>query len=335
MLANFGIGTLACVIAIVAILGIGATITAVGVARLERTYRPAGQLVPVTGGRLHVVDLAPARPTDAPPIVLLHGASGNLEDQRLTLGTALATRHRVILIDRPGHGFSDRPGGAADASPGRQAALVAQALARLGVPRAIVVGHSWSGALAAAVALDFPERVAGLVMLAPVTHPWPGGISWYSQLASTPVIGRLFAETCAFPLGSLLIARGVESVFAPQVPPADYVRRAATRLVLRPQEFVANAQDMAVLKAFVTAQVPRYGEIAAPTVIISGDRDTTVGVNIHSRVVATLIPGAKLIVLPGIGHMLHHVAADAIVAEIDELSKRVSAGEAKQSQSRM
>jgi pimeloyl-ACP methyl ester carboxylesterase len=81
--------------------------------------------------------------------------------------------------------------------------------------------------------------------------------------------------------------------------------------------------------------VPRYGEIAAPTVIISGDRDTTVGVNIHSRVVATLIPGAKLIVLPGIGHMLHHVAADAIVAEIEELSKRVSAGEAKQSQSRM
>jgi pimeloyl-ACP methyl ester carboxylesterase len=335
MLANFGIGTLACVIAIVAILGIGATITAVGVARLERAHRPAGQLVPVTGGRLHVVDLAPARPTDAPPIVLLHGASGNLEDQRLTLGAALAARHRVILVDRPGHGFSDRPGGAADASPGRQAALIAQALARLGVSRAIVVGHSWSGALAAALALDFPERVAGLVMLAPVTHPWPGGISWYSQLASTPVIGRLFAETCAFPLGSLLIARGVESVFAPQVPPADYVRRAATRLVLRPQEFVANAQDMAVLKAFVTAQVPRYGEIAAPTVIISGDRDTTVGVNIHSRVVATLIPGAKLIVLPGIGHMLHHVAADAIVAEIEELSKRVSAGEAKQSQSRM
>src|SRR5689334_15681366 len=232
MLANFGIETLACVIAIVAILGIGATITAIGVARLERAHRPAGQLVPVTGGRLHVVDLAPARPTDAPPIVLLHGASGNLEDQRLTLGAALAARHRVILVDRPGHGFSDRPGGAADASPGRQAALIAQALARLGVPRAIVVGHSWSGALAAALALDFPERVAGLVMLAPVTHPWPGGISWYSQLASTPVIGRLFAETCAFPLGSLLIARGVESVFAPQVPPADYVRRAATRLVL-------------------------------------------------------------------------------------------------------
>jgi pimeloyl-ACP methyl ester carboxylesterase len=191
------------VIAIVAILGIGATIiTAVGVALLERAHRPAGRLVPVAGGRLHVVDLAPARPSDSAPIVLLHGASGNLEDQRLTLGNALAARHRVILVDRPGHGFSDRPGGRSDASPGRQAALIAQALARLGVSRAIVVGHSWSGALAAALALDFPERVAGLALLAPVTHPWPGSIFWYNRLAGMPLIGRLFVETCAFPLGS-------------------------------------------------------------------------------------------------------------------------------------
>lgn len=311
---------LVCVIALVAILGIGATITAVGVAQLERAHPPAGRLVPVVGGRLHVVDLAPARPSDAPPIVLLHGASGNLEDQRLTLGTALAVRHRVILIDRPGHGYSDRPGGRSDASPARQAALIAQALARLGVSRAIVVGHSWSGALAAALALDFPERVAGLALVAPVTHPWPGGISWYNRLASTSVIGRLFAETCVFPLGSLMIAPAIDDVFEPQLPPADYVRRAATRLVLRPQEFIANAQDVAALKAFVTAQTPRYREIAVPTVIVSGDRDTTVGLEIHSRVAATLIPGAKLIVLPGIGHMPHHVAADAIVAVIEQLA---------------
>jgi pimeloyl-ACP methyl ester carboxylesterase len=322
---------LVCVIAIVAILGIGATITAVGVAQLELAHPPAGRLVQVVGGRLHVVDLAPARPPDAPPIVLLHGASGNLEDQRLTLGAALAVRHRVVLVDRPGHGFSDRPGGRADASPGRQAALIAQALARLGVSRAIVVGHSWSGALAAALALDFPERVAGLVLVAPVTHPWPGGISWYNRLASTPVVGRLFAETCAFPIGSLLIASAIDNVFEPQLPPADYVRHAATRLVLRPQEFVANAQDVAALKPFVTAQAPRYGEIAVPTVIISGDRDTTVRLETHSRVAATLIPGAKLIVLPGIGHMPHHVAADAIVAAIEALSDRVIAGEARQS----
>jgi pimeloyl-ACP methyl ester carboxylesterase len=308
------------VIAIAAILGIGATITALGVIRLERLHRPAGRFVPVAGGRLHVVELAPARPSHAAPVVLLHGASGNLEDQRLTLGIALAARRRVILIDRPGHGFSDRPGGTSAASPGRQAALIAQALDRLGVGRAVIVGHSWAGALAAALALDHPERVASLVLLAPVTHPWPGGIFWYNTLATTPVIGPLFVRTCALPLGSLLIARAVDNVFAPQKPPDDYLRGAATRLVLRPKEFLANAHDIAVLKDFVTAQAPRYVAIAAPTLIITGDADTTVRPQIHARAAAKVIPGAKLIVLAGIGHMLQHTSAEAIVAAIDGLA---------------
>jgi pimeloyl-ACP methyl ester carboxylesterase len=289
------------VIVIVAILALGAAITALSVAQLERTHRPAGRLVPVAGGRLHVVELAPPGAAIGPPVVLLHGASGNLEDQRLTLGHALAARRRVILIDRPGHGFSDRPGGADDASPGRQAGLVAQALADMGVERAIVLGHSWSGALAAALALDCPERVA--------------------------VIGPLFAYTLALPLGMLLIGNGIAGVFAPQEPPPDYARRTAVRLMLRPAEFIANAQDIAALKDFVTAQVPRYRAIAAPTMVISGDRDTVVSIDLHARAVAALIAGARLVVLEGIGHMPHHAAADRIVAAIDGLEKRIASSE--------
>jgi len=310
---------LAALILIFAILGGGAALTAVGVARLERIHRPAGRFVPVAGGRLHVVELSPPHPAAGPPVVLLHGASGNLEDERLTLGNALATRRRVILIDRPGHAFSDRPGGSADASPGRQAALIAQALRELGIARAIILGHSWAGALAAALALDHPERVGGLVLLAPVTHPWPGGIFWYNRVAITPVIGPLFVHALALPLGLLLIGRAIANVFAPQRPPPDYLRRTASRLVLRPAEFMANAQDLAVLKAFVTAQVPRYRAITAPTAVISGDRDTVVSIDIHARAVAALIPGATLIVLQGVGHMPQHAAADAIIAAIDEL----------------
>src|SRR5262249_30470390 len=140
--------------------------------------------------------------------------------------------------------------------------------------------------------------------------------------------GRLFVQTFAFPLGSLLIAPAVASVFEPQLPPADYLRRAATRLVLRPQEFIANAQDLAVLKDFVTAQAPRYGAIMAPAVIISGDHDTTVHLETHARKAAKSIPGAKLVVLRGIGHMPHHVAAGSIVAAIDELSDRAIVSDA-------
>lgn len=307
-------------LAIVVILVLGAALTAIGVARIERAHPPAGKFVPINGGRLHVVDLAPAQANDHPPVVLLHGASGNLEDLRLTLGTRLARSRRVILIDRPGHGFSDRPGGVADASPGRQAALIAEALARLGVSRAIVAGFSLSGAVAAAYALDYPDRVAGLVLLAPVTHPWDGGVGWYNKLAAAPLLGRVFAHTLVMPLGLILFARIITATFAPQAVPDDYVRRAAGRLVLRPPEFIANAQDLAALKAFVAAQVPRYRDIAVPTVIIAGDRDSIVSSQINARATARLIPRARLVVLEGMGHMIPHAAAEAIAAEIEELA---------------
>src|SRR5215472_472317 len=208
-------------LAILAILLAGAAITAVGVAHIERAHPPAGVFVPVSGGRLHVVELASAGAGDAPPVVLLHGASANLEDLRLALGAQLARAHRVILVDRPGHGFSDRPGGLADASPGRQAALIAEALARLGVGRAVMAGFSLSGAVAAAYALDFPARVAALVLLAPVTHPWKGGVAWYNKLAAAPLVGRLFAHTLVMPLGLLMFARAAAGTFAPQPAPDD------------------------------------------------------------------------------------------------------------------
>jgi pimeloyl-ACP methyl ester carboxylesterase len=312
---------------VVAVLGCCAAFTAVGVWLIERAHRPGGVFVPVSGGRLHVVELGAPQGGNDLPVVLLHGASGNLEDQRLVLGNRLAATRRVILIDRPGHGFSDRPGARADASPARQAALVAQALAGLGVARAIIVGHSWSGALAAAYALDYPDRVAGLLLLAPVTHSWPGGISWYNDIAATPVIAELFARTIVLPLGLCLIGRAVANVFAPQAAPERYVRRAASLLLLRPAEFIANAQDLATLERFVAAQVPHYGAIRAPTVIITGDCDRTVSPKIHARAAAALIPNAKLIELAGIGHMLPHVAPAAIIAAIDELAARRANGD--------
>jgi pimeloyl-ACP methyl ester carboxylesterase len=294
-----------------------AAVTVIGTAAIERADQPAGRFVEVEGGRLHIVELGSA---DAPPVVLLHGASGNLGDMELALGERLAARYRVILIDRPGHGWSDRPDGRDDTSPARQAALIHQALARIGVTRPVMLGHSWAGAVATAYALDFPGEVAGLVLLAPVTHPWPGGVSWINNLVATPLIGPLVARTLMLPVGYFLVAPGVKSVFAPQSPPPGYATATGVQMILRPSEFIANAQDLAGLKAFVTAQAPRYGEIAAPVIIISGDNhDKVVSTNIHSRVIARQLPHARLIVLPGVGHMVQYAAPERVVRAIDEL----------------
>ena len=115
-------------------------------------------------------------PGDDPAVVLIHGASGNLEDMRLALGERLALSHRVILVDRPGHGWSARPDSDDYASPARQAELVAGAL-ELGVRRAILIGHSWGGACATAFALAFPKQTAGLILLSAVTRGGGHGCS--------------------------------------------------------------------------------------------------------------------------------------------------------------
>ena len=310
------------IIALVIVFGALVAMTTVGVARIEAAHPPTGQFVEVEGVRLHVAEIGLARdaPGAEPAVVLIHGASGNMEDMRLALGERLAASHRVILIDRPGHGWSSRPAGDVYASPTRQAELVDQALSQLGVRRAILVGHSWGGALATAYALAFPDRTAGLVLLPAVTHPWQADPGWYNNLVSLPGIGPLFLRTLVYPL-SFFLADGVSrSVFEPQAVPEDYLHRAAIRLVLRPKTFFANARDLALLKSFIAAQVPCYAGLRSPTIIITGDCDTMVSPDINARALAAALPRAKLVFLKGVGHMPHHASPEAVAAAVDELA---------------
>ncbi|CAN5311822.1 alpha/beta hydrolase [soil metagenome] len=291
-----------------------AIVTQLGVVALERRYPATGQMIDVAGGRIHVVEIGP-RDAAGPPIVLIHGATSSLETMRLPVGTMLAKNHRVILIDRPGHGWSTRDD-LKNSSPAMQARMIDEALGKLGIEHAILVVHSLAGALGALMALDYPHRVAGLVELAGVTYPWPGGVGAYNELVTTPVIGPLLAYTITLPLGYFLTEPGARSVFLPQVMPQGYVQQTATPLVLRPRNFLANAWDLVTLKAAVIAQAPRYGHIKVPTVVIHGDADTTVSADIHSRHFAMTVPGAKLIILPNVGHMVQNAAPDLVVSEI-------------------
>jgi pimeloyl-ACP methyl ester carboxylesterase len=229
----------------------------------------------------------------------------------------------VILIDRPGHGWSTRTH-LADSTPAIQGKMIEEALDKLGVGKAIFVVHSWAGALGARMALDYPERVAGLVMLAPVAYPWRGGVGWYNKVVTTPVIGPLLAYTITLPLGYFLTEPGARGVFLPQAMPNDFVEATATPLLLRPREFLANAWDLVTLKAAVVEQAANYRDIKASAVVISGDADKTVWTNIHSRPFVAAVPNAKLIVLPGVGHMVAYAAPDMIVHEIDALISMIT-----------
>jgi pimeloyl-ACP methyl ester carboxylesterase len=304
-------------IALVAALAMLALITQAGVLVLQRAHPAQGWMIQVSGATLNVVDIGP-RDAAGPPVVMIHGASSNLEAMRQPLGDLLARHHRVILIDRPGHGWSSRAR-LEDSTPAIQARMIDEALVKMNIGPAILVVHSWAGALGARMALDHPERVAGLVMLAPVAYPWRGGVGWYNKLVTTPVIGPLLAYTITLPLGTFLAEPGTRNVFLPQAMPDGYVANTSTSLVLRPREFLANARDLVSLKAAVAEQAPRYADIAVPTVVISGDADKTVSTSIHSRPFAAAVPHAKLIVLPGVGHMVQNAAPELVSHEIDAM----------------
>ncbi|WFU17868.1 alpha/beta hydrolase [Bradyrhizobium sp. CB3481] len=305
------------VVIVVAALAVLALVTQVGVFLAERAHPAQGRMIEVAGGALHILDIGP-RDAAGPPVVMLHGASSNLEVMRQPVGELLSRKHRVILIDRPGHGWSTRAR-LEDSTPEIQARMVEEALAKIGVTSAIFVVHSWSGALGARIALDYPQAVAGLVMLAPVAYPWPGGVGRYNRLIATPVIGPLFAYTITLPLGLLLVDSGSRGVFLPQTMPDGFVRNTATPLLLRPREFIANARDLVTLKDAVAGQSPRYGEIKAPVTIITGEADKTVSTDRHSRPFAAAAPNVKLIVLPGVGHMIQQAVPDLVIAEVEAM----------------
>ncbi len=164
-----------------------------------------------------------------------------------------------------------------------------------------------------------PRRVAGLVLLAPPLYPFPRSMTWLYALFATPIFGWLYARTLALPLGAPFIGVGLGSAFLPQLPPQRYIKRTAALLLLRPATFLANARDVADLRAFHAKEAGRYATLAAPTVIMTGNNDMVVAPRRHAFAFAAAVPAAKLVMLPGIGHMLHHVAAEKVVDEIEAL----------------
>jgi pimeloyl-ACP methyl ester carboxylesterase len=287
-----------------------------------RRNPPLGQKVEVDGVDMHFLDrpavAAQEADGDALPVVFIHGASGNLRDPWLAFGKTLE-RHRLIFVDRPGQGHSER-GDRRSADPMRQAELVEGVLAHLGIKRAIIVGHSLGASITAAFALRFPKVTAGLVFVSPASHPWGGELPLQHRLMRLPVIGTLFAHALAVPLGLALMPGMLKSTFAPEPVPEGYMRSIAGYMILRPGSFRSNSNDVSHLHGHLTAMAPRYREISAPTVVITGDSDPVVYAHIHAAGLARDIAGSRLIVLEGVGHMPHHTASDVVVSAIDEVA---------------
>ncbi len=301
------------------LLATGFGFTAWQAAAIERRFPNIGTLTDIGGYRMNALHVPAGENADLPPLVFIHGASGNLRDQAAAFLGPMRGRAEMLFVDRPGHGYSER-GGHENDTPDGQAAAIARLMDAYGMKRAVIVSHSFGGAIAASFAVFHPEKTAGLVFLSPATHPWPGGVDWYYSLAPKPVIGWLFTRLVSLPAGLFLMDGATKSVFSPNQRRDRYVEEGAPALVLRPDTFRANATDVFNLHDYVTRIAPRYREIKAPTVIITGDSDPVVLEEIHSQGLARDIAGSQLVMVHGLGHKPDYVVTDLCIAAIEKVA---------------
>lgn len=280
----------------------------------------AGEIgVDVGGFKMNSVLLPAKKGANLPPIVFIHGASTSLLDPMYAFREKLEGKATLLFVDRPGHGRSDI-GPKANLLPDAQADAIATLMKKRGIRKAIIVGHSFGGAITAAFAVRHKEMVEGLVFLSPALYPWPGGVSWYYDAARLPFAGVLFSTLIAPPAGALVIDGAVKSVFAPNPKPADYISRTRAYQALRPVAFRHNAQEVGGLNAWAKTASASFRGITAPTVIIAGDADSVVSTDIHSRHLARDVRGAELIVVHNLGHKSDYVASDLAIAAIEKIA---------------
>ncbi|MFC6586295.1 alpha/beta fold hydrolase [Sulfitobacter pacificus] len=292
-------------------------------AQAEALTPPVGQILDVNGVPVHALVMG-----QGPDLVLLHGASGNLKDFTLGFADRLTDRYRVILLDRPGLGWTGRPAGHGGAwnnkeeSPLEQAALLQGAADQLGVENPIVLGHSFGGIVALAWGLSRPDDTAALVLLSAVSEPWPGELGWTYGVFGSKLGGALVVPLITAFVPKQLVSDSISAIFAPQSAPEGYAEHISTGLTLRRESTRANAQQVNALRPHVVEMQKNYGALHMPVEAVHGDADTIVPLKVHAEVLMGDIPNGKLTVLTGQGHMPQHTAPEAVEAAIDRAATR-------------
>lgn len=300
------------------VVGAGATLTdrraAAREARAFAENPPSGQFLQVNGLRVH------ARVAGSgPDLVLIHGASGNLQDLTLPLLAGLAPHYRVIALDRPGHGHSD-PLAEDEASLQAQARHLSAAAAALGARAPLVLGQSYGGAVALAWALAAP--VAGLILVSAPSLPWPGRLDPWYRLTASPIGAALVVPLVAAFAPQSVVNGAITAIFAPAPVPEGYARTIGASLALRRRALVLNARQVNGLRPQLVAMEPDYPQLGLPLELLHGTADTIVPLSIHSEPLARRVPGAHLTTIPGAGHMPHHSHTDLVLAAIARAAAR-------------
>jgi pimeloyl-ACP methyl ester carboxylesterase len=303
-----------------ALAGTTALVTRRRARRAETDHPPAGRFIDVAGVRLHFLERG-----SGTPVVLLHGNGTLAQDFRGSgVFDRLGEHCRVVAFDRPGYGFSERPRDRTW-TPEAQAELLTSAFERLGIEHPVVVGHSWGALVALALGLDHPDRVRGLLLLSGYYYPSLRPDVFLFAPPAIPVLGDLMRYTVSPLIGKLLVPGLLRQMFAPLPVPERFRTAVPQSLMLRPWQLRASAAESALMIPAAARLRKRYAELRVPLKLIAGANDRIAHVERHSARLHEEVRGSDLQVLPGLGHMLHYFAQDAVVEAVNALAPPVAA----------
>ncbi len=239
------------------------------------------------------------------PVLLLHGQPGSARDWT-RLEQALRGSARTIALDRPGWDRRSQPTGLA----GNAEAAVA-ALDAAGVERAVVVGHSFGGGVAAWLAANHPERVSRLILAAPAANC--ASLTAVDRSLALPVLGAVASTAMLIGSGAALETPPLRRSIAGRLGIEARYLRGLSGMLLAPGSWRAFAVEQRALVRELPTLEQSLGRITAPTLVVMGAADRVVPAEAARRL-ADQIPHAELVLLPRAGHLLPHLEAERLAA---------------------
>jgi pimeloyl-ACP methyl ester carboxylesterase len=269
--------------------------------RAEANHRPTGKLQVIGDRTVHVVDRG-----SGPPVIVLHGNGSMVEDPlSSTVIDLLAERHRVIAIDRPGFGLSDR-NQSGEWTPEREAQHLATIIRTMGLKRPVVVAHSWATLAALSLALDEPDLVSGLVLISGYYYPSVRTDVAAQSIVALPLIGDLLRHTFLPLFARATAPHAFKRMFSPLNPSKEFLRQYSVPMATRPSQLRSVAHDTATMPKAAGRVSARYAELLIPIELIAGSEDRIVSTTDQSERLQSELPNSSLEVVKGAGHMVHH-----------------------------
>jgi pimeloyl-ACP methyl ester carboxylesterase len=283
--------------------------------KADRDNPPVGKFIEVDGVRLHYLDQGKGE-----PLVLLHGNGSMIQDfQSSGLIDTASQKYRVIVFDRPGYGYSQRPRGTIW-TPEAQADLIVRALRSIGVSRATILGHSWGASVAVALALKYPEAVRSLILASGYYYPTVRADALLSSVSALPVIGDILSYTIAPILGRMMWPLSVSKMFSPKQVPSKFAGF-PKEMALRPSQLRASSEEAALMIPDAFGSCLGYRDLALPVVIIAGEEDKVVDSG-QSEQLHRVVPKSTLHRIVGAGHMIQQTDTRRVMSAIDEAIER-------------